>query len=722
MDEIDLEPTGEKSQAGWNPYQRARDRLHQSKPQADRLIDDCIHILLKHGLSELNTFSLEERGLAIERIRTAQDPESGLFRGQFDEIEEGGLGIASGSQLRSTGFALLALEAMGEKAIYPLRFLDELEASDGPVAWLESLDWTRVVTTSEQVMYAMIGLIYKCEVEAQPSAARQYHQILDWLEQAQDPKTGLWGMQSGSSLHQAVVAGFHLIPFFEYVFRPVMRVTHILDAALQLRTGSGSLFPIDLQGFYNGLAAASLLATFTNRYPYRREEIRNVLKNSARELLDRQTDDGVFLMLERGPDNLDVRESPSILSDLPESFLLQTWMYLAALTISAHLGEEGLPAGLEGPHWPSFGWLRSGVTLDDHTRAVLPLWLRKPACTDAPGDRDDLPGEIKPTVSVVIPCYNLGTYLYQAIDSVFAQSFKNFEIILVDDGSTDEFTRLAIDSLDCPKTRLVRQENQGLPAARNAGIRLAGGRYICCLDADDRLRPGYFAAAVPYLDSQPEVGFVSGDLKMFDEREGIYRGGDCTLPELLLENRVIVPALFRREAWQKVGGFCETFSASGIEDWDFWISLLEAGYRAQVIPEVLYDYRFRADAMSVGMYVPQTWGRLYRELVERHAPSYQQYIVDVLNLHATRWAVIRQWALDQERAISWWERQSGIWQHTAQDREDWIHQIQDRMNKLEEEIAALHAQLQASSPSQNELSSEKNDQKQADTGNSEVQP
>jgi glycosyltransferase involved in cell wall biosynthesis len=341
----------------------------------------------------------------------------------------------------------------------------------------------------------------------------------------------------------------------------------------------------------------------------------------------------------------------------------------------------------------------------------------KPSCLDSSSGLADRSKEEKPAVSVVIPCYNLGTYLYQAIDSVFAQTFQDFEIILVDDGSTDEFTRLAIDSLDCPKTRLVRQENQGLPGARNAGIRLAAGRYICCLDADDRLRPGYFAAAVPFLDSQPEVGFVTGYKQLFDEQEGVDEACDCSLPNLLVENPVIVPALFRREAWQEVGGFCETFSASGIEDWDFWISLLEAGYRAQVIPEVLYDYRFRADAMSVGMYVPQTWGRLNQELVERHAPTYQRYLGEVFKRMAARWAAMRQWALDQDRAIGWWERQSGIWQRLAQDREAWIRHLQEQIHAMEEEIAAAKDQLQALNTSQQGA-----DQQQSDASNSEDGP
>lgn len=687
----DPEPTRPLFQIGWRPYQSARDWLQRAGLQSGRLVDDCSQILLAAELSALSLFSSEDREVACQRIQACQDAESGLIVAHPDEARQTDLRGASTSQLFSTSLALLALEALGEKALHPLHFLDRLEAPGALSDWLDSLDWKQAALASEQVMYTLLAFIYQGEVDARSSAPPHYHHVLDWLEQTQDPKTGLWGIKDGASLHQAVIAGYHLVPFFEYVHRPVMRVSHILDAAIHLQAASGSLFFADPVGFYTGLAASSLLAMFTPRYPYRRPEIRSVLAASARDILDRQANESVFLPLSGEP-NQPADAAGWLVAEFSRNASLQIRMHLAVLAAAAHAGLEGLPAGWASPHWPTIGWLRSQAVLDDRMRAVLPLWLKRPTCRALSDDQEELPGEADPAVSVVIPCYNLGAYLYQAVDSVFAQTFQDFELIVIDDGSTDEFTRLAIDNLDCPKTRVLRQENRGLPAARNAGIRLARGRYICCLDADDRLRPGYFAAAVPILDSQPDIGFVTGHLEMFDERQEIYRGGDCALPELLVQNHVIVPALFRRAAWSTVGGFCETFSSSGIEDWDFWISLLEAGYPAWVIPEVLYDYRFRSDAMSVGMYVPQTWGRLYRELVDRHPASYQKHFAEVLDLQATRWVLIRQWALDQERAVAWWERQSGIWQHQAQSRELLALQGQQRVHALEQE-AALQAQV-----------------------------
>src|SRR5215213_4115846 len=113
-------------------------------------------------------------------------------------------------------------------------------------------------------------------------------------------------------------------------------------------------------------------------------------------------------------------------------------------------------------------------------------------------------------VSVVIPCYNLAHFLGEAIESVLAQSYPNFEIIVVDDGSPDNTSEVAARY---PGVRLVRQENQGLSGARNAGLARSEGEYVVFLDADDRLLPEALEAHLEHLKAHPECAFVSGRLK-----------------------------------------------------------------------------------------------------------------------------------------------------------------------------------------------------------------
>jgi glycosyltransferase involved in cell wall biosynthesis len=288
----------------------------------------------------------------------------------------------------------------------------------------------------------------------------------------------------------------------------------------------------------------------------------------------------------------------------------------------------------------------------------------------------------------VVPCYNLGLYVHEAVESVLAQTSQDFEIIIVDDGSTDEYTRLLLEQFNRPRTRVIHQENRGLAVARNEGIRQSSGRYICCLDPDDRLRPGFFTQACESLDGDPAVGFVSGYFEMFDEGEGVFRYDTCEFPGLLVHNRAIEPAVFRRAGWEQVGGYCTTFSASGIEDWDLWLSLIELGCRAEVIPETIWEYRIRSDQMSTGMYQPDTWGHLMRDLVRRHHHSYQANLVEVVAQHAKLWTELRRWTNNREGAIRWWQRQAGNWERIAAEQAQVVRKQQARIAALEHEISA----------------------------------
>jgi glycosyltransferase involved in cell wall biosynthesis len=124
-------------------------------------------------------------------------------------------------------------------------------------------------------------------------------------------------------------------------------------------------------------------------------------------------------------------------------------------------------------------------------------------------DSDRVPPPAGPKVSVIIPCYNLGEYLDEAVGSVLSQTYQGFEILVVDDGSTEPATRALLADYRRPDTRVIHAAYGGLAAARNLGIASAAGEYLCALDADDRLDPTYFEKAVPVLDADPSIGFVS---------------------------------------------------------------------------------------------------------------------------------------------------------------------------------------------------------------------
>lgn len=229
-----------------------------------------------------------------------------------------------------------------------------------------------------------------------------------------------------------------------------------------------------------------------------------------------------------------------------------------------------------------------------------------------------------PKVSVVVTCYNLGRYLDEALASVGAQTLRDFEILVVDDGSNDSDTLATLDRLAASGTRVSHTENRGLPAARNHGVSLTTGEFICCLDADDRLHPTWFEKAAQRFAEDPGLAFVSHWLHAFGDEEWDWTPTDCGLPALLDHNTVNGAALVRRGVWLAVGGQDETLR-QGCEDWDFWITLVERGHRGAIVPEILFDYRRRPGSMSRG-FDGATHLALYSELMARHPATFATHL------------------------------------------------------------------------------------------------
>jgi len=201
-----------------------------------------------------------------------------------------------------------------------------------------------------------------------------------------------------------------------------------------------------------------------------------------------------------------------------------------------------------------------------------------------------------PKVSVIIPCYNQGTYLVEAVDSVLAQTFQDFEILVVDDGSTDRETVAILKGSAWPKARVIRTENQGLSAARNTGVREAQGAYILPLDADDKIGKGYLEDAVRILDRHPEIGIVYCEASYFGVKGGRWDLPEYSLDKILNHNVIFCTALFRKADWEAVGGY-NVNMVYGWEDWDFWLSLIHRGLKVYRIPKVHFYYRLREVSM-----------------------------------------------------------------------------------------------------------------------------
>lgn len=202
-------------------------------------------------------------------------------------------------------------------------------------------------------------------------------------------------------------------------------------------------------------------------------------------------------------------------------------------------------------------------------------------------------------VSIVIPCYQQAEYLPEAVESVVAQTFTDWEIVIVDDGSTDPTAEVAetlIAAHPDRRIRLVRQANQGLSAARNAGIAASSGRYVLPLDADDILLPEMLEKAVRLLEHEPGVAIAYTDERHFGAVDRIVVTSDWDTDLQRRRNLFSATSLYRREVWVAVGGY-DIAMRRGYEDWDFWIGAAERGYVGRRIPEPLLGYRVKSDSM-----------------------------------------------------------------------------------------------------------------------------
>ena len=208
----------------------------------------------------------------------------------------------------------------------------------------------------------------------------------------------------------------------------------------------------------------------------------------------------------------------------------------------------------------------------------------------------------KPTVSVIIPTYNNAAYLAEAIESVIAQTFRDIEIIVINDGSTDQTDQVMSAYLN--RVVYIRQTNLGPSAARNRGITQAQGKYLAFLDADDIFLPNKIDLQISFLEAHPEIDLVYSDGVRFK----INRGRKTTLPlsttgdlfiirsapdqyvfHLMIHNIFpIDTVLIKRECVVKVNGFDETLTA--FEDWDFWFRIAEQ-FRITFVDGEVVNYR-----------------------------------------------------------------------------------------------------------------------------------
>jgi glycosyltransferase involved in cell wall biosynthesis len=194
-----------------------------------------------------------------------------------------------------------------------------------------------------------------------------------------------------------------------------------------------------------------------------------------------------------------------------------------------------------------------------------------------------------PSAAVIVPCFNDGATLREAVESVSGQAGL-VELVVVDDGSTDPATVVALDALEADGVRALRQSNQGPAAATMAGVLATTANYVMRLDADDVLEPGSLTALSSALDVAPDAAVAWGDVQTF----GLTSFRIPAIPNLdpwLLTYTNCIPGagcLVRRSALVEAGGWQ---LRDGWEDWDLWLALAERGWKGVYVPRVTFHYR-----------------------------------------------------------------------------------------------------------------------------------
>lgn len=232
-------------------------------------------------------------------------------------------------------------------------------------------------------------------------------------------------------------------------------------------------------------------------------------------------------------------------------------------------------------------------------------------------------------VSVIIPCYNHGIYLNEAINSVLVQSYKNIEIIVINDGSTDEKTVSLLNKICHPAVKVIHISNGGVSKARNVGISQSSGDYILPLDSDDWIDESFIEIAVAILNKDNTLEIVGSGVEYF---------GDFSSKEMLplyspkhhlLQNLFFNTSLFRKNSFQKINGYDESL-LTGWEDWDFYLRLISKSKQVYIIPEFLYHYRIKKVSRNA-MIINEIKQKLEQQFFKKHLEKYLIHFPEPIN-------------------------------------------------------------------------------------------
>lgn len=234
-----------------------------------------------------------------------------------------------------------------------------------------------------------------------------------------------------------------------------------------------------------------------------------------------------------------------------------------------------------------------------------------------------------PLVSIIVPCYNQAEYLAETLDSVLSQTYSNWECVIVNDGSPDNTEEIANHYISRDNRFIyLYQENMGLPMARNNGIRKSTGTYILPLDSDDIIADTYIEKAVGIFSQNRDAKLVYCKAKRFGKINEKWNLPNYKYENLLWHNMIFCSALYYRKDFDNTIGYNPNMKR-GLEDWDFWLTLLKPSDKVCCIDEVLFFYRIKDMSMSTQI-TGDINQELLRQIYHNHPDIYEPYLQDII--------------------------------------------------------------------------------------------
>lgn len=233
-------------------------------------------------------------------------------------------------------------------------------------------------------------------------------------------------------------------------------------------------------------------------------------------------------------------------------------------------------------------------------------------------------------LSVVIPCFNHGHFIQEAIDSVLAVKGVTYEIIVVNDGSTDDYTIRKLEELRAAGICVLSHANSGLGFTRNKGIEAARGKYILPLDADNKIEPGYVYKALPLLESNAcDIVYAKPHFFGTVATDRLFFTRPLRIKELAVVNYIDACAIYRKKVWEQLSGYDIRMPYPGQEDWEFWIHAHAQGFAFAFLDEELFHYRVEKGSM-IATTVQDDKSSLNQEYIFRkHAALFRKLYLEL---------------------------------------------------------------------------------------------